>query len=83
MKESGKMENYTAFYYKSDMGVVGQVLEWPEIMSVGRNVGEARKMLMMTLDRRIEQFREKGLEMPAPQIEEKIDAKLRESKTGG
>lgn len=39
------MTNYMAKYIKISSGCMGQVVEWPEVVTEGRDVEECRTML--------------------------------------
>ncbi len=73
--------DYTIYFYKSEMGVVGQILELPDVVSVGRNVAEARQMLRITLDERIGKNRSKN-ELPVPEFSEKYIPPLNPDNSG-
>ena len=73
--------DYTIYFYKSDMGVVGQILELPDVVSVGRNVAEARQMLKITLDERIGQYRSNS-DLPTPEFSEKYIPPLSHDNSG-
>ncbi len=39
------MMNYTAKYTKIDSGYMGQLVDWPEVITEGKNLEECRTML--------------------------------------
>jgi predicted RNase H-like HicB family nuclease len=39
------MESYTAKYIKIARGYMGQIIEWPEVVTEGSNLEECREML--------------------------------------
>lgn len=41
------IKNYTAKYMKTNTGYMGQLIEWPEIITEGKNLEECREMLEM------------------------------------
>jgi predicted RNase H-like HicB family nuclease len=41
----GMVKSYTAKYTKIGSGYMGQLVEWPEVITVGKNIEECRKML--------------------------------------
>ncbi|MHC9540803.1 MAG: type II toxin-antitoxin system HicB family antitoxin [Vulcanimicrobiota bacterium] len=44
------MVTYTAKYMKVDSGYMGQLLEWPEVVTEGRTLEECREMLQDALN---------------------------------
>ena len=38
--------NYTAKYLKIPSGYMGQIIEWPEIITEGKTIEECKKMLI-------------------------------------
>lgn len=39
------LQNYTAKYTKIESGYMGQMVEWPEVVTEGRDLEECRTML--------------------------------------
>jgi len=58
------MVNYTAKYTKTDSGYMGQLVEWPEIITEGRDLEECRGMLRDALKEMILAYKQLGKEMP-------------------
>jgi predicted RNase H-like HicB family nuclease len=58
------MVNYTAKYTKTDSGYMGQLVEWPEIVTEGRDLEECRGMLRDALKEMILSYKQLGKEMP-------------------
>lgn len=58
------MVNYTAKYTKTDSGYMGQLVEWPEIVTEGRDLEECRGMLRDALKEMILAYKQLGKEMP-------------------
>jgi len=58
------MINYTAKYTKIDSGYMGQLVEWPEVVTEGRDLEECRAMLRDALNEMILAYRELGKEIP-------------------
>jgi len=56
--------SYTARYTKLDSGYMGQLVEWPEVISEGEDIEECRSMLRDALDEMILAYREQGFEIP-------------------
>jgi predicted RNase H-like HicB family nuclease len=56
--------SYTARYTKIDAGYMGQLVEWPEVVTEGTDIEECRSMLRDALDEMILAYREQGFEIP-------------------
>ena len=56
--------NYTAKYLKISSGYMGQLIEWPEIVTEGKNLEECREMLKDALNEMILAYRQQGREIP-------------------
>ena len=39
------LSNYTAKYTKIDSGYMGQLIEWPEVVTEGKDIDECRAMV--------------------------------------
>ena len=39
------LRSYTAKYTKIDSGYMGQLIEWPEVVTEGKSIEECREML--------------------------------------
>jgi len=59
------MISYTAKYTKIDSGYLGQVVEWPEVITEGKDLEECRAMLRDALREMTLAFRQLGKEIPA------------------
>jgi len=55
---------YTARYTKASSGYMGQVVEWPEVITEGRTIEECREMLKDALHEMMEAYRQEGREIP-------------------
>lgn len=55
---------YTATYTKIDAGYMGQVAEWPEVITEGKNLEECRFMLQDALHEMILAYGEQDRELP-------------------
>jgi predicted RNase H-like HicB family nuclease len=44
------LRNYTAKYSKTDSGYMGQIVEWPEVVTEGQDIERCRGMLRDALD---------------------------------
>jgi predicted RNase H-like HicB family nuclease len=58
------MINYTAKYTKIASGYMGQLVEWPEVITEGKDLEDCRSMLRDALNEMIFAFNELGKEMP-------------------
>jgi predicted RNase H-like HicB family nuclease len=58
------LQNYTANYTKTESGYMGQLVEWPEIITEGRTLDECREMLKDALNEMILAHRQQGKEIP-------------------
>lgn len=59
------LQSYTAKYTRIDSGYMGQLVEWPEVVTEGRDLDECREMLRDALAEMITAYREQGKEIPA------------------
>jgi len=58
------MINYTAKYTKIESGYMGQLVEWPEVVTEGKNLEDCRAMLRDALNGMILAYKELGKEVP-------------------
>jgi predicted RNase H-like HicB family nuclease len=58
------VRSYTAKYAKIDSGYMGQLIEWPEVVTEGADIEECRAMLRDALEQMVLAFREQGREIP-------------------
>ncbi|RLB18031.1 MAG: type II toxin-antitoxin system HicB family antitoxin [Deltaproteobacteria bacterium] len=58
------MINYTAKYTKIQSGYMGQIVEWPEVITEGKDLEECRDMLRDALQEMILAYRQLGKEIP-------------------
>ncbi len=58
------LSNYTARYIKTDSGYMGQLLEWPEVVTEGNNLEECRAMLKDALYEMTLAYKQLGKELP-------------------
>lgn len=64
-KESDNMIiTYTAKYTKINSGYMGQLIEWPEVITEGRNLKECKEMLEDALREMIMAYRQQSKEIP-------------------
>lgn len=58
------MVNYTAKYSKIDSGYIGQLVEWPEVITEGKDLEECRAMLRDALNEMVLAYKQLGKEIP-------------------
>ena len=58
------MVNYTAKYTKISSGYMGQLVEWPEVVTEGRDLEECRTMLRDALNEMVLAYQQLGKEIP-------------------
>ena len=56
--------SYTAKYTKISSGYMGQLVEWPEVITEAKTIDECREMLRDALREMIEAYRQQGKEIP-------------------
>ncbi|MGD1119123.1 MAG: type II toxin-antitoxin system HicB family antitoxin [Dehalococcoidales bacterium] len=58
------VKSYTAKYTKISSGYMGQLVEWPEVLTEGKTIEECREMLRDALREMILAYRQQGREIP-------------------
>jgi predicted RNase H-like HicB family nuclease len=58
------MKNYTAKYTRIDSGYMGQLIEWPEVITEGKDIDECRELLRDALLEMIKAYKQQGKELP-------------------
>ena len=58
------MKSYTAKYTKISSGYMGQLVEWPEVITEGQTLEECRAMLKDALQEMLEVYKQQGREIP-------------------
>lgn len=58
------MLNYTAKYTKIGAGYMGQIIEWPEVISEGKDLGACRFMLKDALQEMVLAYQQEERELP-------------------
>lgn len=56
--------SYTAKYTKIDSGYMGQLVEWPEVVTEGSDIEECRSMLRDALQEMVLAYQELEREIP-------------------
>ena len=59
------MVNFTAKYIKIESGYMGQLVEWPEVVTEGKDLEECREMLRDALDEMVLAYQQVHKEIPA------------------
>ena len=59
------LSTYTAKYTKIPSGYIGQLVEWPEVITEAKTLEECREMLKDALDEMIQAYRQKHVEFPS------------------
>lgn len=60
----GMVKSYTAKYTKIDSGYMGQLIEWPEVVTEGGDIEECRSMLRDALREMLLAYQQLGKEIP-------------------
>jgi len=55
---------YTGKYTKIESGYMGQLVEWPEVVTEGATLEECRVLLQDALKEMVAAYRQEGLEIP-------------------
>ena len=58
------LSNYTAKYTKINSGYMGQLVEWPEVITEGKTLEECREMLKDALQEMISAYKKQEKEIP-------------------
>ncbi len=58
------ISSYTARYIKVESGYMGQLVEWPEVITEGKTIEQCREMLEDALREMIAAYREQEKEIP-------------------
>lgn len=58
------LNTYTAKYTKISSGYMGQLVEWPEVITEGKALEECREMLQDALQEMILAYRQQNKEIP-------------------
>ena len=56
--------SYTAKYTRIASGYMGQLVEWPEVVTEGKTIEECRDMLRDALREMVEAYKQQGKEIP-------------------
>ncbi len=58
------INTYTAKYTKINAGYMGQLIEWPEVVTEGKSLEECRQMLEDALHEMVLAYRQQNKEIP-------------------
>ena len=58
------LHNYTAKYTRIDSGYIGQLIEWPEVITEGKDIEDCRVMLRDALNEMVLAYQQQGRELP-------------------
>ena len=58
------ISTYTAKYTKIKSGYMGQLVEWPEVITEGKTIDECRDLLRDALSEMVEAYRMQNKEIP-------------------
>ena len=59
-----KLSTYTARYQKLRRGYLGQLVEWPEVITEGKDLEDCRAMMQDALQQMVAAYRQLGKEIP-------------------
>ena len=59
------LNTYTAKYTKISSGYMGQLVEWPEVITEGKTLESCRRLLKDALQEMIQSCRDRHLEIPS------------------
>jgi len=58
------LHNFTAKYTKINAGYMGQLIEWPEVITEGKDIEECRAMLRDALNEMVLAYQMQNQEIP-------------------
>ncbi len=58
------LQTFTAKYLKIPAGYMGQLVEWPEVITEGKTLEECRELLQDALRKMILAYQQQGREIP-------------------
>mgnify|MGYP005861472253 CR=1 FL=1 len=58
------VKSYTAKYTRISSGYMGQLVEWPEVITEGKNIEECRELLRDAVHEMILAYKQQGREIP-------------------
>jgi predicted RNase H-like HicB family nuclease len=60
-----KFCSYTIRYTKIEKGYMGQLVDWPEVITEGKTIEECRELLKDALHEMMVSYQEKSFEIPS------------------
>ncbi|HYT94431.1 MAG TPA: type II toxin-antitoxin system HicB family antitoxin [Gemmataceae bacterium] len=63
------LQTYTAKYTRISSGYMGQLVEWPEVITEGKNLDDCRELLQDALREMIVAYRQQHKEIPVFPLE--------------
>jgi predicted RNase H-like HicB family nuclease len=64
------IRTYTAKYTKIPSGYMGQLIDWPEVLTEGKNLAECRALLRDALREMLAAYRQQKKLIPMPYVPE-------------
>lgn len=58
------LRRFTARYTKIDSGYMGQLVEWPQVVTEGTDIDDCRTQLQDALEQMVAGYREQGMQIP-------------------
>jgi predicted RNase H-like HicB family nuclease len=58
------VKSYTAKYTRINSGYMGQLVEWPEVITEGKSIEDCRELLRDALREMITAYKQQGREIP-------------------
>ena len=58
------VKSHTAKYTKVSSGYMGQLVEWPEVVTEGKTIEECREMLRDALREMVAAYKQQGRDIP-------------------
>ena len=59
---------FTACYTKIENGYMGQLLEWPNVITEGETLNESKEMMIDAAEEMAIVYRDDGIKIPQPSI---------------
>ncbi len=64
---------YTAVYRKIPSGYMGQIVEWPQVVTEGKDLEDCRSMLKDALSEMAAAYRDDGQDLPEGALYESLE----------
>ena len=62
--KASMLKSYTANYTRISSGYMGQLIEWPEVITEGKTLEDCRELLQDALREMIQAYRQQKKELP-------------------